>query len=106
MLPRKNRLRDERTIKSVFKEKPIQARLFVIYKKRSGPPPELLVVTAAKRIKRATRRNRLRRRLHEAFREILPLLPAAFKIIVLAKPEAATASYNEIKNELVQALSQ
>lgn len=106
MLPRKNRLRDREAIEALFQEKPIQTRLFVVYKKKSTPPPQLLVVAGAKKIKRSTRRNRFRRRLHEAFREILPTIPTTLKVIVLARPEAAEADYGEIKDQLAHALAQ
>ncbi len=106
MLKRTNRLRDKKTIGDIFKERPIKGALFTVYKKNIASPPRLAVITSGKNIKLATKRNRLRRRLNEIFREVLSDLPPKIQVLVVAKREAAEASYKNLKSELARAIKQ
>jgi ribonuclease P protein component len=51
-----------------------------------------------KRVGKAVTRNRVRRRLREALR-ILPLAPG-YDVVVSVRPEAAAASFHDLKVEL------
>lgn len=52
-------------------------------------------------IKGAVGRNRLKRRLREAFRRSQNLFPSGFDFLVFVRPEAARAGYTELKAELL-----
>ncbi len=72
-----------------------------------------LGVVASKKVGNAVVRNRVRRRLKEAFRSLLdkPLKPqltnkgqAAFDVVVVTRPEAAGADYWQLRGALEHAL--
>lgn len=65
-----------------------------------APPGQAVIrvafVISKKVAKQAVRRNRLRRRLREAFRLQLCAQPPAVDIILIAHPEAAKADYKQL----------
>jgi ribonuclease P protein component len=70
-------------------------------------------IVVSKKVGKAVVRNRVRRRLKEGFRSLIakPLKPAllregvpAFDIVVVTRPEAAEASYWQLKGALEHAL--
>lgn len=69
-----------------------------------------------KKVGKAVIRNKVRRRFHEAFKHLLKeevLIPQAkfkhdpsFSLVIIARPEAATADYWELKRSLKKAIKQ
>jgi len=53
----------------------------------------------SKRVGGAVVRNRVRRRLREAIRLTRAHFPSGSRIVVIAKPAAATASFEELQRE-------
>jgi len=51
-------------------------------------------------------RNRVRRRLQSAFRELTPLLPPGLDVIIQAKAEAANATFDGLRIELRQGIEE
>jgi ribonuclease P protein component len=63
-----------------------------------------LGLTVPKRVGNAVVRNRVRRRLREAFRRNRDCVPAALDIVIQVRPRAARLSYAALEEELLQAL--
>ena len=59
-----------------------------------------LGVTVSKKMGKAVMRNRLRRRIKEAFRAFEESLTAGHDIVILPKPELAKASFAELQKTL------
>ena len=49
-------------------------------------------------------RNRIKRLVREFFRRYQQTLRSPQDVLIIARPEAATASYDEVKRELASAL--
>ena len=75
------------------------ARLLAL---RSGPNQQPLTrfgFTISKRVGNAVVRNRMRRRLRELLRHLA--LIEGYDIVISARPEAASSSFEELKAELL-----
>ena len=81
-----------------------------------GAPGQLELrvgIVVSKKVGKAVVRNRVRRRLREALREVSKreasqpprLRPLAGDLMLIARPEAAEASYAELRRSLEQALA-
>ena len=69
--------------------------------------PENLVavgIVVSKKVGIAVVRNKVKRRIRAFIRENLSLLPTNRKIVIIAKPAAGTANWQEIKLELMEHL--
>jgi len=56
--------------------------------------------TVSRRVGKAVVRNRVKRRLREAWRRWIGELPVSGDVVVAARPQAAEASYTELEAEL------
>lgn len=93
MLPKKSRLvKDYEIKKAYFSKYRIKTDLFQIYiRKTENPDFQLLVVISKKVLKKATKRNRLRRKIQAIF-EFLKFskrLPTKISCIIQVKSEAS-----------------
>lgn len=57
-------------------------------------------VVSTKVSKKAVERNRLRRRLREITRKILPKLKSGLDVLVITRPQAAQLSFAELEQEI------
>lgn len=68
--------------------------------------PRFVVIVAKKVLKKAVRRNRMRRRMYELLRELHPQLPANYDIaITVFSPELLLVSPKELREQLTQAFT-
>lgn len=61
--------------------------------------------TVSKKVGKAVVRNRIRRRLKEAARELMASARPGFDYIIIARPDAVDRTYAELKADLAHALS-
>lgn len=72
------------------------APLKVIYRRTERDHPRFSVQVTRRSAKRAVTRNRIRRRVREAFRPLLAGCPLGVDLMVMAGPEAATLPWDEL----------
>lgn len=63
-----------------------------------------LGITVSRKVGNAVTRNRIKRWVREVFRRIRPAVQPAQDILVIARPEAAAASYDDVRAEMLRAL--
>ena len=61
-------------------------------------------IVVSKKVGNAVVRNKIKRRIKAFLREHVPQLPSSQKIVIIAKPEAGAANWQEIKRELTEFL--
>jgi ribonuclease P protein component len=72
---------------------------------QSGRSPTRIGITVSTKVsKRAVVRNRIKRRIRAALRELLPGFPTGWMIIIIVQPVAVKCNYKEILQELKQLL--
>lgn len=71
---------------------------------RSPQPTRIGITVSAKVSKRAVVRNRIKRRIRAALRELLPGFATGWMIVVIVQPVAVKCNYKEILQELKQLL--
>ncbi|PSB08265.1 ribonuclease P protein component [filamentous cyanobacterium CCP2] len=68
------------------------------------PPTRLGISVSQKVSKRAIVRNRIKRQIQAAFRQLLPEVAAGWQLVVVVKPNAIECDYEEFLRELKQLL--
>lgn len=107
MLPQKHRLRHEKDFARLsVKGRPLYGPFCVLRAWKSGSNPSKIgFVASGKIFKTAVLRNRLRRRLREAFRPLLPTVPPGYDMTFVARPELLKADFKEIQASLVHLIA-
>lgn len=68
------------------------------------PPTRIGISISQKVSKRAVVRNRIKRQLHAAFRQLLPEMTLGWRLVVVVKPNATECDYEQFLQELKQLL--
>ena len=68
-------------------------------------PPKIGFSVSQKVSKLATQRNRIKRQLRAAFRQLLPRLKSDWLLVVVVKPSATECEYQQFLQELEQLLA-
>ena len=99
MLARQNRLTSDKDFSRLFRSGRYFDGRSLGLKAVVGVPGKLRVgfAVGVKVSKRATVRNRLKRRLREIVRKTLPLLPPGYDLVFLAKPGSADLEFAELE---------
>lgn len=63
-----------------------------------------LGLSVSKKVGNAVQRNAVRRRLREAFYEVLPDIPDRVDLVISARPAAAEATFGDLRAELLRGL--
>jgi|SRR3989344_8810677 len=108
MLARGHRLTNDKEIKALVRTGQTFFLSQMLIKYRFyGPDKKTKVafVVSTKIDKRAVIRNRVARRLREAFRALLPDIKNGYLVLIIAKKSILDLEYNEIKKQLIFALS-
>ena len=107
MLPAAERLRANPLFKQVFHEgRSFAEPLVVLHLLRLPDSPEKreFGFSVSKKVGNAVVRNRVRRRLREAARALGTELPRGFRAVIVARPRAAAAGYQDLALSLRRAL--
>lgn len=75
-------------------------RLLVLRSLRTGRPETRIGLSTPRSLGGAVQRNRVRRRLREVVRERLDAIGPGWDLLLIARPEAATARYAELRDAL------
>ncbi|MEN9207894.1 MAG: ribonuclease P protein component [Gloeomargarita sp. GMQP_bins_120] len=108
-LPRIHRLRGYRTFDAIYAEgHQLRSHFFRLRYRRldETTPVQMAVVVSSKIAKKAVRRNRLKRQIRAALRQLLPRCGPGWQVIVSAQPPVLTGQYADFLRELEQLLQQ
>ncbi|MBI5404877.1 MAG: ribonuclease P protein component [Candidatus Kerfeldbacteria bacterium] len=108
MLTRANRLRHSTDFQRVYmRSRTAAGRRFILkYRPGASAKTRVGVVVGSKVSKLAVERNLLRRRIREIMRTQIDRLPSHFDLVVIAKPAAKNASFQEVEQEVSVLLRQ
>lgn len=98
-LPRGERLRRTAEFQAVFQHgSRLEGPSFVVLWRRAESRRAGFAVS--RQIRGAARRNRVRRRIREAYRRVRELIAADVALVVVARPSAATRPFAELVEEM------
>jgi ribonuclease P protein component len=102
MLPSPNRLKKERDIEKVFKKGKTFKEKFLILRMVDNGLSRVRFgfIVSQKVSKKATVRNKIRRRISEIVRLKLPRLKKGFDVIVIAAPDSKTEEFRQIESSI------
>lgn len=102
MLPRKNRLKRKKEFERVFKEGETKKEdfLFLKWLKNNLPISRFGFVVSRKISRKATQRNKIRRRLREIVRLKIPKIKKGIDGILVALPGLEKKDFLEIKETI------
>lgn len=104
MLPKTHRLRRMRDFALLSqKGRVVYGPLFTLRFRASEAPTRIGFVVSTKIYKRAHDRNRTKRRLREAIRLLQASWPEKQDILIIARPEARDAAFEDIKANVLKA---
>lgn len=99
MLPKENRLTRSRDFTRVRRAgRSSGSHLLVLYALRTNAPDRRIGFSVSKRVGKATVRNRVKRRLREAVRSHLAMIPAGYDLVFIARPPSAEAPYAQLQD--------
>lgn len=106
-MPKSERLRKSRDFARVFEHgKSLPGSRVVVYYIENGLPFNRVGVAVSKRLGGAVERNRLKRIVREAYRASEAALREGLDLVLLPRSKAKTASFQEVKEELLGLLSE
>lgn len=102
MLPKEHRLRHEKDFARLsVKGRPLYGPYCVLRAWKSGTEPSRIgFVASGKRFKKATERNRIRRRMSEAVASVLKDVPPGYDMIFVAQPEIREVEFEALRESI------
>jgi ribonuclease P protein component len=100
MLPQSQRLRSNQQFQLVYRRGRSWAHPLAALHVARQPCNKRLGISVSKKVGGAVERNRVRRRIREILRAQLPCWKDGFDAIVVARPDAAKASFAELARAL------
>lgn len=77
-----------------YRGKPAHSPILVMHSMPNGLKINRFGITVSKKIGNAVKRNKVRRRIYEAFRQYEPSLKLGFDIVIVAKASATDAEFD------------
>lgn len=104
MLPKKNRLKKEKDFEKVFKKGKGLRKDFLFLKLLNNnlKKSRFGIVVSTKISKKATVRNKTRRRIREIIRNHLDEIKKGKDIVIVAQPGIEEKSFSQIKETLIE----
>jgi len=98
-LPRGERLRRAAEFQAVFQHGSRHERpsFLALWRRAAGRRVGFAV---SRQVRGAARRNRVRRRIREAYRQVRARMPADVELVVVARPSAATRPFTELIEDM------
>lgn len=107
MLKKEYRLRNDRQIRGVRQAgRSYRNRWLALSVAASEYPHSRFAFSVSRRVGNAVTRNRIKRRMREAVRQYLPRTHGGWDVLVIARPHASRASYEQIERAVVDVLQQ
>lgn len=105
MIPKTNRLKKNKQFSFIYKHGQTKhTSLLSLSFVKTKFKPYKIGFTVSKKIGKSVIRSKVKRRLREAFRAIMPFVNINYNYIVIARPEIASATFDEIKCALISVL--
>jgi len=105
MLARKNRILEERDFKKAFREKGVKNNFFSLKSKPNRLNTVRIGIIVSKKISpKSTERNKLKRRIREVFKALLPKISKNTDIVLNAFPRSLELNFQEIKKNIIELL--
>ncbi len=96
-LPREERLKDRNKFKLLFaRGKSLSNKILVLYYLPCEVDKRQAGFTAGRKLGKAVVRNRIKRRMQEAYRTLLPNVPKGFVLLFIARSNIHKASFDDI----------
>ena len=102
-LPAGERLRHAGEIQSVFENASRMERRTFVALWRSGQARRRAGFAVSRQVRRAVDRNRVRRRLREAYRQRKVDFPGDLSLVFIGRPQALTSPFAEIDGDMAAA---
>jgi ribonuclease P protein component len=99
-IPRGERLRRRDEFQAVFQGGKRVGRPTVVLLWGPADGPSKAGFTVSRQVRGAVSRNRARRRLREAYRASRGLLPARVRVVFVARGEAITGPFDELRRDV------
>jgi ribonuclease P protein component len=108
MLPRAGRLRAKRDFERVYQQgRRVSMESFTMYVyPRGDDAPTRLGFVVGRRFGAHVARNRVKRRLRAAVRPLWERLPHGYDLVCIARPSAATAPMDALREQFLRAFQQ
>lgn len=103
-MQKKYRLKSSRVFNYLHKKGIVSANKWLVLVYAPSKYPLKAGFIVSKKVGKAVVRNKVRRRLREIFRALIPYLEQHCNYIVIARSDCATASFSQLSNALAKAL--
>lgn len=105
MIPKTNRLKKNKQFSYIYKHGQTKHTSFLSLSfVKTKFKPYKVGFTVSKKIGKSVIRSKVKRRLREAFRSLMPNVNENYNYIIIARPEIASASFDEIKSSIISVL--
>lgn len=91
--------------RAYHKGKSHATKILVLYCRKNRMKQNRYGITVGVKLGNAVRRNRVKRKIREAYRLHEDKLPIGYDFVLVARVRAVHASFSEIENALLQALA-